>query len=58
MAKKLTRAMEQTPPVTPEEVAEAVAKTAPVGSEVKDINGRKALVKTKPNGDVEIAWLT
>jgi hypothetical protein len=57
MAKKLTPAMVRET-LTPEQAAEVVAKTAPAGSEVKDIDGRKALVKTKPNGDVEIHWLT
>lgn len=57
MAKKLTRAMEQKP-LTPEQVVEAAVKAAPADSEVREVNGRKALVKTKPTGDVEIHWLT
>jgi hypothetical protein len=57
MAKKLTPAMVNAK-LTPEQAEEVAKKAAPAGSEVKDINGRKALVKTLPTGDVEIAWLT
>lgn len=57
MAKKLTRAME-IQPISEQEQEAAVLAAAPPASEIRVIDGRKALVKTLPSGDVEIAWLT
>jgi hypothetical protein len=57
MAKKLTRAMEIATPST-EQIVEQAKASLPVGSEIRVIDGRQAVVKTKPNGDVEIHWLT